>query len=258
VATDSSQHIPPVTVAIPARLHSTRLPRKVLLDVAGQTMLQRTHDVAVRADCGTGVILTDAEEVAEAARAFGARVIMTDPELESGTARIASVIGLIEGEVVVNLQGDAPLTDPMILTEAAAQAARSRAPVTMPVYPMRDPADVADPSVVKVVRGHDGRTLYCSRSPVPHVRDSDDPAGVGVTGAHWGHVGLYTYSREFLTSFDQLPPSALERAERLEQLRWLEAGLQIHTFEVEPQGPSVDTLAQLESVRESFAERAPA
>ena len=242
------------TVAIPARLASSRLPRKVLLDLAGKTLLQRTHEVAVKAECGPVVVLTDSDEVAEAVRSFGGEVMMTDPDLESGTARIASVVDDLGTDVVVNLQGDAPLIDPSVVGDAAAQAARTGAPVTMAVYKLTRPEDIVDPSVVKVVRAHSGRVLYCSRAAIPHVRDLPVEPSLD-KAAHWGHCGIYAYTRGFLRDFADLPASFLEASERLEQLRWLEAGLAINSFEVPPQGPSVDTAADLQRVRIAFAER---
>lgn len=241
-------------VVIPARLESSRLPNKVLANIAGQSMLRRTHDVALRADCGPVLVATDSEVVADEVRSFGGEVLLTASDLESGSARIASIVDRLNADVVVNLQGDAPLTDPAVVSESARQAAASGAPVTMPVYRMLRADEAHDPSVVKVVRAHDGRALYCSRSALPHVRDA--PAEEWPQAASlWGHVGLYAYSRDFLESFTTLPVSPLEQAERLEQLRWLEAGMSIHTFEVPPQGPSVDTLAQLERVRGILAAR---
>ena len=245
---------PATIVAIPARLQSSRLPRKVLADIAGRTMLRRTHDVAVAAGTGRVVVLTDAEEVAAEVRGFGGEVLLTGAELESGTARIASVAERLEAEIVVNLQGDAPLTDPAIVAGCAREHLLGGGDVTMPVYRMQHAADVQDPSVVKVVRAHDGRVLYCSRSPVPHVRDAPAEDWPSVASI-WGHVGLYAYGVSFLRSFASLPPSALEDTERLEQLRWLEAGLHLHSFEVQPQGPSVDTEQQLERVRTAFLAR---
>jgi 3-deoxy-D-manno-octulosonate cytidylyltransferase len=239
-------------VIIPARLESSRLPRKVMIDIAGKTMLERSHEVASAAECGDVLVLTDSEEVIDEVRSFGGEAMMTDPDLESGTARIASVVDQLDADIVVNLQGDAPLTDPSVIAQSAEEAARSGAPVTMPVYRMERTQDVQDPSVVKVVRAHDGSTLYCSRSPVPHVRDAYALDWTEAT-TYWGHVGIYAYSRAFLEGFSDLPPSPLEDAERLEQLRWLQAGLRLHTFEVDPQGPSVDTPADLDTVREAFA-----
>ena len=241
-------------VAIPARLGSTRLRRKVLTDIGGQTLIRRTHGVAVAAGIGPVVVLTDSEEVADEVRAFGGDVLLTAVELDSGTARIAAVAEALDADVVVNLQGDAPLTDPAVVARSAQQAKVSGAAVTMAVYRIEDAADLHDASVVKVVRGHDGRVLYCSRSAIPHVRD--EPADRWTERARClGHSGIYAYSRAFLRDFAALAASPLEDAERLEQLRWLQAGLHVHSFLVEPQGPSVDTAAQLERVRATFALR---
>jgi 3-deoxy-manno-octulosonate cytidylyltransferase (CMP-KDO synthetase) len=239
---------PVTTVAIPARLESTRLPRKVLADVGGQTLLRRTYEVAVAAGCGPVVVLTDAQEVVDEVRSFGGEAWLTDPRLASGTARIAAVAERIESAVVVNLQADAPLTDPAVVRRAAREASAGDAAVTMPVYRLVRPEDVHDPNVVKVVRARDGAVLYCSRSAIPHVRGAE-PQVWPETTAFWGHVGLYAYTLEFLRRFEEMPASLLEEAERLEQLRWLEAGFRLQTFEVDPQGPSVDTPAQLEEVR---------
>ncbi|HTX47072.1 MAG TPA: 3-deoxy-manno-octulosonate cytidylyltransferase [Solirubrobacteraceae bacterium] len=236
-------------VVIPARLSSSRLPNKVLAEIGGRTMVEHVYEVAVRADCGPVVVLTDSEDVAQAVQAFGGEAWMTSPAHESGTARIASVVGRCDAEIIVNLQGDAPLTDPAVVAATAAEAASSRAAVTMPVYGLdADAQELTDPSVVKVVRGHDGRVLYCSRSAIPNSTRKQS----GCANS-WGHAGLYGYSRDFLRSFEQLPPSPLERAEQLEQLRWLEAGVHVHSFTIERQGPSVDTPVDLEQVRQMLS-----
>ena len=242
------------TIVIPARLESTRLARKVLLEVCGRTLVRRTHDLAVAADCGQVVVLTDADEVAAEVRSFGGEVWLTNPEIASGTERAAAVADRLETPVVVNLQADAPLTDPAVVAQAAAEALEAAAPVAMPVYRLERAVDVHDPSVVKVVRAAGGRVLYCSRSAVPHV-GGREPADWPAAAVFWGHVGLYAYTLDFLRGFDKIPPSALEDAERLEQLRWLDAGVAIHAFEVAPQGPSVDTEAQLAEVRALVAAR---
>jgi 3-deoxy-D-manno-octulosonate cytidylyltransferase len=243
-------------VAIPARLHSSRLERKVLADIAGRSMLQRTYEVALEADCGPAIVLTDAEEVAAEGRSFGATVIMTDPQLSSGTARIASVVDRLDADIVVNLQCDAPLTEPDVLSRSVQEAEESGAAVTMPVHRITSARELFDPSVVKVVRTADGRALYCSRTPVPYVRDERAERWPAVA-PFWAHPGLYAYRRRFLADFPELPPSPLEDAERLEQLRWLAAGIRLHTFEVEPQGPSVDTPADLERVTAIYLTAVP-
>ncbi len=242
---------PSAIVVIPARLRSSRLPRKMLADVAGRPLIARTHDVAVASGCGRVLVLADDEEVVAAVRAFGGEVLLTDPALPSGTARLAAVVERLDADVLVNLQGDAPAMDPAVITAAVAALAACDAEVAMPVYALGDPADVHDPNVVKVVRAHDGRVLYCSRSPVPHVRDAPTAQWPQRAG-FWGHAGLYAYRRGFLERFASLPPSPLEAAERLEQLSWLEAGVHLHGFEVPPQPPSVDTAGQLDRVRALF------
>lgn len=237
-------------VAIPARLRSSRLERKLLADLGGRPVLQHTFEVAVRAACGPVVVLADDEEVAETVRGFGGDVLLTRPDHESGTARIAEVVDVLDADVVVNVQGDAPFTDPAVVARLAREAAEAGAPVTMPVHRLQREEDVHDPAVVKVLRGHDQRVLACSRSPLPHVRDAAGPWIDHAT--FYGHPGLYAYTRAFLRTFADLPPSPLEDAERLEQLRWLEAGVPIHTFEVAPQGPSIDTPADLARARDEL------
>jgi 3-deoxy-manno-octulosonate cytidylyltransferase (CMP-KDO synthetase) len=238
------------TVVIPARLHSTRLPRKVLADLGGRTMLECTHEIAVRAACGPVLVVTDDAQVAAEVRAFGGEVTLTSPHHASGTARIAEIAADLEGDVVVNLQADAPFTDPAVVARLAAEARASGAPVTMPVHRLVTEAEVRDPAVVKVVLDHHGRVLLCSRTPVPHVREA---AGAWIEHTtYWGHPGLYAYTREFLASFPGLPASPLEDAERLEQLRWLQAGVRLHAFEVPPQGPSIDTPDDLRRARQAL------
>jgi 3-deoxy-D-manno-octulosonate cytidylyltransferase len=244
------------SIAIPARLRSSRLPRKVLLEIDGRTLIEHVHEVAVRAQCGPVVVLADDEEVAAVVRDFGGRVLLTDPDLASGTARIASVIDQLEGDVIINLQGDAPLTDPGVLPRAADEAARDQAAVTLPVYRLQTSQAVHDPATVKVVRAAGGQVLYCSRAPVPHLRDVP-PADWGPEGEFWAHAGIYAYSRSFLEGFPGLPDSPLEDSERLEQLRWLEAGLPVHSFIVDPQGPSVDTEDDLDRVRHTLTGGGP-
>src|SRR5207248_8067154 len=132
-------------VVIPARLASARLPRKVLVDILGKSMLNRTWEIAAGAGAGDVLVLTDAEDVAEEVRGFGGEVMLTDPELESGTARIASVIDQLDADVVVNLQGDAPLTDPSVVRRSAEEAAAASADVTMPVYRITSAPEVHGP-----------------------------------------------------------------------------------------------------------------
>lgn len=244
------------TIAIPARLRSSRLPAKVLADIGGRPMIERTYDVAARAACGPVVVLTDTPRVADVVRGFGGDVLLTRSDHESGTSRIAEVVDVLRSDVVVNLQADAPFSDPAVLVRTAAEALVSRASVVMPVHRIEREEDVHDPAVVKVIRSHDGRVLACSRSPLPHVRDAH--ARWIDQATFYGHPGIYAYSRAFLARFDALPPSPLEEAEKLEQMRWLQAGVDVHSFEVAAQRPSIDTPADLDRARSELREVATA
>ena len=240
-------------VAIPARLESTRLPRKVLVDIGGKPMLQRVLEGSAAAkSIGEVVLCTDSDEVASHARTWGPRVIMTSPTCSSGSERIASVIGQIDADVVINVQGDQPFVDPTII-EAMCTVFRERTPtpsVVTPVY--RLPAEKIDnPDAVKVVVGANQQALYFSRSPVPYVRGKERGEWLA-SGVHWGHVGMYGYRRDVLQRWASLPASPLEDAEKLEQLRLLENGITIDTYEIVAHTRntlSVDSPADLETAR---------
>ena len=240
-------------VAIPARLESTRLPRKVLADIGGVPMLQRVVTEASRAtSVGEVVLCTDSDEVAAAARGWNVRAIMTSPTCTSGSERIASVIDQIDADVIINVQGDQPYVDPMIIDSMCA-VFRDRTPmpsVVTPVY--RLPAEKLDnPDAVKVVVSSDHRALYFSRAAVPYVRGREHHEWL-TSGVHWGHVGMYGYRRNVLQRWSSLAPSPLEEAEKLEQLRLLENAITIDTYEIVANARntlSVDSPADLETAR---------
>ena len=245
-------------VAIPARLESTRLPRKVLADIGGKAMLQRVLEESGKAPSISQVVLcTDSDEVASYARTWGTRVIMTSPECSSGSERIASVIAQFDADVVINVQGDQPFVDPSII-ESMCSVFRERTPtpsVVTPVY--RLPAEKIDnPDAVKVVVGANHRALYFSRAAVPFVRGKECGEWLA-SGVHWGHVGMYGYRRDVLQRWSSLKPSPLEEAEKLEQLRLLENGITIDTYEIvaQPRNTlSVDSPADLETARRLVAQ----
>ena len=238
------------TVVIPARLASKRLPRKVLADIAGKPMIQHVYEQACQARTVQRVVVaTDSEEVVRVVESWGGEVALTDPNLPSGTARIASMIDQIDSEIVVNVQGDQPLVEPDLIDELVQSFCRVAADIVTPVWRINDVADLVDSGIVKVVRGHDGRALYFSRSPIPYVRDLPLTGWLDVA-SFWGHVGIYGYRWEVLANYEALPESSLEQAERLEQLRFLQAGCQIHTVETASRPIAVDTLQDLERVRE--------
>ena len=245
-------------VAVPARLESSRLPGKVLADIGGKPMLQRVLERCTRASAPAAVVLcTDSQDLIERTCSWGVTALLTSPSCESGSVRLASVAdqlvaragGSTDETLIINVQGDQPFIDPAVIDAMATEFAR-RTPtpeVLTPVYRMG--ADkVHNPNVVKTLLAADGRALYFSRSAIPHVRGVD-PADWPAHTTYWGHVGIYGYRADVLLRWNQLPHSPLEHTEKLEQLRLIEAGIQIGTFSVEGESLSVDTAEQLEQAR---------
>lgn len=241
-------------VAVPARLESSRLPRKVLADIGGQPMLQRVIKGCATAPSISEVVLcTDSHEIAELAAGWNVRVIMTSPHCTSGSERIASVTSQIDADVIINVQGDQPFVDPLVI-ESMCAVFRDRTPtpaVVTPVYRM--PIEkLTNPDVVKVVVSADHRALYFSRSAIPFVRGREIHEWAA-SRVHWGHVGMYGYRSDVLHRWMSLATSPLEDAEKLEQLRLLENGITIDTYEIVPQSRnmlSVDSPADLETARQ--------
>lgn len=237
----------PHTVGIlPARWGSTRFPGKPLHPIAGKPLIRHVWErcnACSRLD--DLVIATDDQRIVEAAIGFGAKVVMTSSDHPTGTDRLAeAVTSLPEAEIVINIQGDEPLIDPSLIDALAeTMAANPDLDMATAANPI-DPADpaVADPNVVKVVIALDGRALYFSRSPLPYFRNSVE--GLRVLR----HKGIYAYRRTFLGRFVSWPPSSLERAESLEQLRALENGASIKVLPTDDTSPGVDTPAQAEEI----------
>jgi len=229
---------------IPARLQSTRLPRKLLLAETGKPLLQYVWEAACRSSELTDVLIaTDSEEIARVARGFGALCELTG-EHPSGTDRICEVINRCgqDADLIVNVQGDEPELDSSNIDELVrALKGCPEAQMATLGTPIRSLEQLHAFSCVKVVRAADGRALYFSRSPIPHVRDRDE-ADVLASEAPWLlHVGIYAYRPEFLRLWPALPASRLEQWEKLEQLRALEAGVRIQVAVVEHRSVGIDT-----------------
>ena len=249
-------------VAVPARLQSSRLPNKVLADIGGKPMIQRVLERCREStSVDTVVLCTDSQELQQRAAVWGFPVLMTAESCSSGSDRIASVADALmalawgdatpapEQTAVINVQGDQPFIDPQVIDAMAAEFRRlDPVPaVVTPVYGLK-PETVHNPNVVKTLLAHDGRALYFSRSAIPHVRDVD-PSEWHRHTTYWGHVGMYGFRGDVLAGWNRLPASPLEDLERLEQLRLIEAGLTMATFEVQGTSLSVDTAEQLEQAR---------
>ena len=242
-----------ITIIIPARLASTRLPRKVLLDLGGKPVVQHVWERARRAKCaGDVVLLTDSEEVATVARGFGAKVVMTSPDCPSGTARLASVLDQLPGDFFINVQGDEPFIDPALIDALAARHAATRCSLVTAVTRLTDTARLLADSVVKVVRAENGEALYFSRSVVPHLRGVPQ-AEWTTRRVYWGHIGIYGYDRAALTAYPKLAPTELEACESLEQLRFVAHGFRFQTVETDHAVVAIDTPADLEAARRMIA-----
>jgi 3-deoxy-manno-octulosonate cytidylyltransferase (CMP-KDO synthetase) len=221
---------------IPARLASTRLPRKVLREVAGHPLLAWVVEAARACpQLDQVLVAADSEEVAELCHRLGFPVQLTSPTLASGTDRVHAVAQLIDADVYVNIQGDEPLLRPEHISALLRPFARAQVDITT-LKVRCTPENIANPNAVKVVTGGDGRALYFSRATIPYHRDASDSVP-----QYWKHIGLYAYRKCALNLFPTLPASALERAERLEQLRFLENGLCIYVEPTEHDTIGVDT-----------------
>lgn len=240
-------------IVIPARYESSRLPGKVLRDIAGKPMLQHVWERASESGATDIVVATDNSRVAAAAVAFGADVAMTSAACQSGTDRVAEVCAQRDwGDdlPVVNVQGDAPLLPPgSIRTVAGLLHEHAEADMATLCTPLRSGEDYRDPNVVKVVFDSSGRALYFSRASLPAAGHGSDAS---VAAAHaFRHLGLYAYKPAALRRLTSEPPCALEQLERLEQLRALWLGMEIRiAVDTESHGPDVDTEADLHKVAE--------
>jgi 3-deoxy-manno-octulosonate cytidylyltransferase (CMP-KDO synthetase) len=247
-----------IVAIIPARYGSTRLPGKPLSDIHGKTLIQRVHErVKDAASLDRVLVATDDERIASAVRAFGGEAVMTSPRHPTGTDRLAEAAGAVAADIVVNVQGDEPFLDPAGIDAAVrALVDDPTLPLSTLSLPLRDADEMLRPSVVKVVTNKAGDALYFSRSPLPFVRlaEAGDLRAAALAAVERGlarkHVGLYAYRRDALARLAALPPSPLEEAEGLEQLRALHHGLRIRVVPLAvEQGPAVDTPEDLERVR---------
>lgn len=241
-----------VVAVIPARYHSTRLPGKPLIELAGKPMI--LHVVArVRQARSVHrvVVATDDERIAATVRAAGGEALLTRSDHRSGTDRLAEVAARIPAAIYVNVQGDEPLLEPAAVDLAVGVLlAEPELLVATLASPLRAADQLLDPNVVKVVMDFDGDALYFSRAPIPWVRDPSPDQ----SPHHFRHLGLYAYRREALLEYPTLPPGELERLEQLEQLRWLENGYRVRVAVTDSDAISVDTPADLERVRARLEE----
>lgn len=245
------------TVVIPARMSSTRLPRKMLMDVVGLPLIVRVALQAQKSQAKRVVIATDHHEIYAVCQQHGLDVIMTDVEHQSGTDRIAEVVQLLklaDDEIIINVQGDEPLIDPELINHLAEFIVRKQTAIATIAHPIHSSDEIFNPNVVKTVLNKDNLALYFSRAPIPYFRDGytnakdfEAPKQLNVLR----HIGIYAYQVSFLNIYQQLPSCPLEQIEALEQLRALYNGYKIAVM-ITNHAPAagVDTLDDLMRVRQ--------
>lgn len=235
-----------IVAVVPARYAAVRFPGKPLVDLRGRPMVVRVADAAQRARTIDRVLIaTDDERIADAARAFGHQPVMTDPALPSGTDRVYAALvasGLLaQTRLAVNVQGDEPLMDADDIDEMVEATLRSGLSMGTVARDFPDASRHGDPNLVKVVTRSDGRALYFSRAPIPHAMVPAPASEMTPDGPPLArlHMGLYCYTPETLAHLTSLPPSPLEQSERLEQLRALEDGIDIHVARARSPRPTI-------------------
>lgn len=229
---------------IPARWSSSRLPGKPLADILGKPMIQHVYERACAARSLSSVIIAaDDERVIRAAEAFGARAVMTSPDHPNGTSRVEEAARGSGADAVINIQGDEPMLNHVMIDEIA-EALNDSSVVCATLCRKMDEADFENPNAVKVVRDKDGDALYFSRSMIPYRRND-----VGVPVYH--HIGIYGYTAEFLKLYASLPMTPLAETESLEQLKVLENGykIRVKATSCDDRSRGVDTPEDLEAVR---------
>jgi 3-deoxy-manno-octulosonate cytidylyltransferase (CMP-KDO synthetase) len=233
---------------IPARLASTRLPRKMLREIAGKPLIGVVYEAVRSSPLPADVIVaTDSDEIMSACRAHGWKAQMTSPAHRSGTERVHEISGREAADVYINVQGDEPMVRPEQIATLLQVMENPAAQVGTVMTPAAE-VDIANPNAVKVVTDLAGRALYFSRATIPFDRDGTRPH-------YFKHLGLYAYRKAALDRFVTLPESSLEKSERLEQLRFLENGIAIYVGETPHDSVGVDTEEDLQRVVEILRSR---
>jgi 3-deoxy-manno-octulosonate cytidylyltransferase (CMP-KDO synthetase) len=227
---------------IPARYASTRFPGKPLVDIAGKTMIQRVYEQALKAKSLSKVVVaTDDERIAGEVKRFGGEFAFTASHHQSGTDRCAEVIEQLPGfDIVINIQGDEPFIEPAQIDLLASCFTADQVELATLIKPIQSQESIYNPNSPKVVIDLNGRAMYFSRSPIPFIRNSE-PGVWAEKHQFYKHIGIYGYRTAALKAITQLPPSSLEIAESLEQLRWIENGFYIQTKVTDLETIAIDT-----------------
>ena len=248
-----------IVIAVPARIESSRLPGKILLDICGKPMIRRVLDQCAKSRYYDDLFLcTDDFKLMKSVKSWGYKCLLTKKDCKSGSERIASVLDQIVNKnqlkdtLIVNVQGDQPFIDPVIIDKLIKFCTKTKIipEVVTPIYKIKG-KNVHDPNLVKTLVTKDKSIIYFSRAPLPFIRDISKDSWY-LKYDYWGHVGIYGYRGDILKKWNDLPTSQLEELERLEQLRLIDAGIKVSGFEVEGDFLSIDTEEQLVLARQMY------
>lgn len=234
-------------IVIPARLKSTRLPNKILLDLKGKTIIQRVYEECLKAkNIDSVYIAIESIKTKESCENFTSNIIMTDKSHKSGTDRIAQAVKDIECDIVINVQGDEPFIEPLLIEAIANSFINSNRVMTSVLHRIKKVKELKNINIVKVTKDNDNNALYFSRSIIPHHRDGWDSllnhhTTIPESLKFYRHLGIYGYTKEFLLKYSTMEQGYLERVEKLEQLRVLENGYKIQMIETDYNSIGIDT-----------------
>ena len=243
-------------IVIPARLDSSRLPKKVLLDLKGKTVIQRVYEQCLKVKNIDGVyIATDSLEIEGVCRSFTNHIILTKSTHQSGTDRIGEAVAGIDCDVVVNVQGDEPFIDPNLIEELVHSFDDDQVSMASAMSKIENIKDLQDPNVVKVVVDTQNNAIYFSRAPIPFPRDHQEIIRSNEElkkHNFFRHIGIYGYKKDFLAKYIEMDQTNLEKLEKLEQLRVIENGFKIKMIEVATSLTGIDTLEDYEEALKKY------
>lgn len=240
---------------IPARYASSRLPAKALADIGGKSMVQRVYEQARKAQSLDRVVVaTDHPEIYQHIESFGGEVVMTGEHHQSGTDRCFEALSKLQEsfDYVINIQGDEPFIEPELI-DTLAQSLTAETELATLIKKITDPQALFNENTVKVIFNANQQAIYFSRAPIPHMRNTPQENWLQ-NRPYYKHIGIYAYRSDILKIITELPPSALEKTESLEQLRWIENGFQIKVTETKLETLGIDTAEDLEKARKQATE----
>lgn len=233
-------------VVIPARLKSSRLPNKMLLDIHGKTVIQRVYERVIKSKKIAKVyIATDSKKIMKVVKSFGGKAILTSSKHKSGTDRIAEAVQNIKADLIINVQGDEPLISPNLIDSLVSLFEKdNKVYFASAMHTIKSLADLNNPNVVKVVTDKNSNAIYFSRSAIPFNRDEK----INLKN-YFQHIGIYAYKKDFLEKYSNISETFLEKSEKLEQLRAIENGFKIRMIKTDYHSVGIDTIEDLIKVR---------